>query len=579
MAARLGGGAVGSTLRDSEARYRLLADSATDMIVRLDLDGTRTYVSPACRALLGYEPAQLEGISTFAFVYPADLGIVQERMRLVVEGHRDQRGRNRVIRADGRVIWVEANLRLVRDPATGAPCEIVSVVRDVTEQQENEARIEQLAATDILTGLLNRRAFLGALDTLLARGTRCALLFIDVNNFKPVNDIHGHSVGDAVLVELAARLRQVAPAGALVSRIGGDEFVMLLPGATEGGADAAELARQVLGSLALPVTVDGITAELGASIGISRSPDHGRDADTLLRTADMAMYHAKRMGSAGHLFFTSNMEEELRERAVQKLRLRHAVAAGEITPFYQPLIDLRSQRPTGLEVLARWRHPKRGILLPSEFIANAERGGLIGGLFCNLLRQACRDARQWPGRLTLAVNISPQQLQDTRLSGAVLDILQETGFDPRRLELEVTESVVIRDMPTAKGILGVLRAAGIRIALDDFGTGYASLRMVKELQVDRLKIDRSFVAALPSAPESGRYVSAIIGLARALGLATTAEGIEDAETMRRIAAMGCDLGQGYFFGTPQPAPEVGLWLARLEDGLVAGDAPLIATRR
>ncbi len=542
--------------------FRLLAENATDMLVRLDLDGTRTYVSPACRTILGYEPEQLTGLSTLAFVHPEDVEAVRDRMRAVVAGEGDHRGLNRVMRADGRVAWVEASLRLVRDPDTGAPRELVSVVRDVTEQRQNEARIEHLAATDYLTGLPNRRAFLAGVETALSRSGRCALLFIDLDNFKPVNDLYGHGVGDAVLIEVAARLLHEAPGGAMVARLGGDEFAVLLP----DDLQAETVAQQILASLATPVTAENVTAEIGASIGISRSPEQGRDCGSLLRTADIAMYHAKRAGAGRFLFFAEEMEDELREKAVFKVRLRSAIDGGEIIPFYQPLVDLRSRRLVGMEVLARWRHPERGILPPADFIAHAEHGGLIGPLFEGLLRQACRDALAWPEGLKIAVNLAPRQLQDASLAGCVLDVLAETGFSPLRLELEVTETGIVRDLGTAKKVLAMLRAAGIRTALDDFGTGYASLRMVKELAVDRLKIDRSFVQALASAPESGRYVSAIIGLARALGLATTAEGIEDEATAKLIGAMGCNLGQGYFFGRAHPAEDLEPWMRQAEQG-------------
>lgn len=548
--------------RDSLRLFRLLAENASDMIVLLDLDGTRTYVSPASQTILGYEPERLIGVSTFVFVHPDDLPAVRERVRAVGSGEGSRRGLNRVIRADGSIAWVEASLRLVRDPDTNAPREIVSVVRDVTEQKRNENHIAQLAATDYLTGLPNRRAFLAEVKDMLARGLPCALLFIDLDNFKPVNDIHGHSAGDAVLIEAASRLGRRAPGGAVVARLGGDEFAMLLPDSTQSEA----IATQILQDLSVPITAEELVVEIGASIGISRSPEQGEDTESLLRTADMAMYHAKRAGAGRYLFFTRDMEDELREKAVFKSRLKQAVEGGEIVPFYQPLVDLRSGRLIGMEVLARWRHPERGILAPSEFIAHAEHGGLITPLFENLLRQACHDATGWPEGLKIAVNMSPRQLQDASLAGVVLDILTESGLSPLRLELEVTETGIVHDLGTAKRLLGLLREAGIRVALDDFGTGYASLRMVKELAVDRLKIDRSFVMALASAPESGRYVSAIIGLARALGLGTTAEGIEDATTMRRITAMGCDLGQGYFFGRPRPLPSLISWLQRAEMG-------------
>ncbi len=544
--------------------YRLLAENATDLIARLDLDGTYSYASPACLSILGYGPEKLVGTSAFEFVHPDDYPLAHERTRRLIDTRMDQRGRNRVIRADGQVAWVESNLRLVSDPSTGEPREIVAVIRDITDQVRNELRVEEMAGTDYLTRLPHRRAFLASLERALKCKSGCILLHVDLDDFKLINDRHGHMAGDAVLSEAAARLRREAPEDAMVARLGGDEFAMLLSRQTAG--DVSVLAERILATLNAPIPVGSTLVDVSASIGIAFSAEHGNETEVLLRAADVAMYNAKRQGAARYLVFEPDMQEERREAAIHQLQLRQAISAGEIIPFYQPLVDLRSRRLVGLEVLARWRHPERGVLPPSEFIAAAERAGLIGALFEALLLKASQDAARWPDGLKIAVNMSPRQLQDAAISSTILGILERTGLSPLRLELEVTESGIVHDLGTAKQVLGMLRRAGIRVALDDFGTGYASLGMVKELAVDRLKIDRSFVAALASAPESGRYVSAIIGLARALGLGTTAEGIEDEATMRRIAAMGCDLGQGYYFGRPHPAEELAPWLKAASDG-------------
>ncbi|EHM02293.1 diguanylate cyclase domain protein [Acetobacteraceae bacterium AT-5844] len=554
-------------LAEGEKLYRLLADHATDLILRTDLDGTPTYVSPASRAILGYEPEELVGVSILNVIHPDDITAALARMRRLKETQADQRGRHRVVRADGQIAWVEARLHLAREPETGEPSEIVIVVRDVTEQVRNESHLEELAGIDYLTRLPIRRAFLSALEQWLARGAGCALLHVDLDDFKAINDSLGHMAGDAVLAEVAARLKREAPEEAMVARLGGDEFAILLTECQVATAPA--VAERILTALAVPIRADTALVEVSASIGIAFSTEEGTETEALLRAADVALYNAKRLGAARYLVFSPDMEEERREAAIHHLRLRQAIAAEEIIPFYQPLVDLRSRRLIGLEVLARWRHPERGLLPPSEFIAATERAGLTGQLFEALLRQASQDAASWPEGLKIAVNMAPSQLQDSSVSDTILNILAQTGLSPLRLELEVTESGIVHDLSTAKQVLGLLRAAGIRVALDDFGTGYASLSMVKELAVDRLKIDRSFVAALALAPESGRYVSAIIGLARALGLGTTAEGIEDAATMRRIAAMGCDLGQGYYFGRPRPAEQLGPWLIAAAEGIPA----------
>ena len=551
-------------MRESEARYRLLAKNATDMIVRMDLDGRWTYVSPACVALLGRTPAELTGGSIFATAHPGDAAGLRAAFDGVSRGLGDHRTFGRAVRADGRTIWMEANLRLVRDPDTGAPREVVGVVRDVTERKLDEDRIRHLAGTDHLTGLPNRRFFIEALDAALREEPGCAVLFIDLDAFKPVNDLHGHPVGDLVLVEAAARLHGAAPAGAVVGRIGGDEFAVLLrPGGGTGETATPDaVARRLLDALAAPTRVGDVTVEIGASIGISASPADGDTAEALLRTADIAMYRAKRAGGRGWCFFRGEMEAELRDASGFKDRLRVAIAAGRLVPYYQPLVRLADGMLVGFEALARWEDPARGTIPPDSFIPQAEEGGMIGELFDAVFRQACRDARSWPAGTKLSMNISPVQLQDTALPRVVLDILGESGLAPDRLEVEVTETGIVKDLETAKRSLRTLREHGIRVALDDFGTGYASLQMLRDLRFDRLKVDRSFARSVASDPASGRYVAAILDLARALGLETTTEGIEDAETARRIAAMGCSVGQGYFFGRPRPAAALDGFLRR-----------------
>ncbi len=556
---------VAADLHASEARYRLLAENASDMIVELDLQGRRTYVSPGSRAVLGYEPEELIGVSTFNFVHPADVDQVRARVAAVAAGRGDTRATNRCLHKAGHTVWIETSLRLVRDPQTGQPAQIVSVVRDITARRLDELRIRQLAASDALTGLANRRQFIESLEQALGAtrpGAHCAVLFIDLDKFKPINDLHGHSAGDAILRCVAERLRALAPPDGLTGRLGGDEFAMLLSG-LPGAEPAQALAERIVAKLALPVVIGDLRVEIGASVGIAVSPRDAGDAEALLRLADIAMYSAKRAGGSRLAWFQPAMETELAREAAVKGRLRGAILGGEIVPYYQKLIRLQDGALVGFEVLARWHHPEQGVVMPDRFIAVAEEMGLVGAMFEHLLRQVCRDAVCWPEPLRVALNVSPLQLQDPDLAARITAILAEGGLPAHRLELEITENALIRDLATAKQVVADLQETGIRVALDDFGTGYASVTHLKELRFDRIKIDRSFARSAAWDRDSQRYLAIIVGLGKSLGLEVTAEGIEDAATLRHMTELGCTYGQGYLFGRAQPAAM--LELAALPD--------------
>ena len=549
---------VAADLHASEARYRLLAENASDMIVELDLEGRRTYVSPGSRAVLGYDPHELTGVSTFNFVHPEDIAMVRARMAAVASGAGDIRATNRCIHKNGHVVWIETSLRLVRDPQTGRPKQIVSVVRDITARKLDEMRIRQLAVSDVLTGLANRRLFIEALEQALraaAADDQCAVLFIDLDKFKPVNDLHGHSAGDAILQRVAGRLQVLAPPDAVVGRLGGDEFAVLLNGAAQAER-AQALAEQIVADMTTPIQLADHRVELGASIGIAISPRDAGDAEALLRLADIAMYVAKRGGGSRACWFESSMETELAEETAIKGRLRGAIVAGEIVPYYQKLIRLKDSELVGFEVLARWHHPDDGLVMPDRFIHIAEEMGLVGTMFEALLHRVCRDAADWPQSLRIAVNVSPLQLQEPDLAARIAAILADGGLQPHRLEVEITENALIRDLPLAKQVVADLQQIGIRVALDDFGTGYASVTHLKELRFDRIKIDRSFARSAAWDAESQRYLAIIVGLGKSLGLEVTAEGIEDAPTLRQMIELGCTYGQGYLFGEAQPAGRI-----------------------
>ncbi len=417
-----------------------------------------------------------------------------------------------------------------------------------------------VARTDALTLLPNRRRFYEELDTALAAGSRAgldhALLLIDLDRFKAANDAHGHPGGDELLRLVAARLRTVLDDERCIARLGGDEFGFIL-GCDQTGipsVNPAAIANQIVDILGEPfVLKGGVVVQIGASvgIGISRPED---TAGELMYRADVALYRAKADGRGCSRFFEEGLDAEARSRARLEGELRQAIVEDAIIPYFQPLVEIATGRTIGFEMLARWPHPTRGMIPPAEFIPMAEDLGLIGSLTEHLLRCACRVAAGgWPPELTLACNVSAIQLLDPGLPSMIRAVLVETGFPARRLEIEVTEGALIGDLHLARTLLDQLKALGIRLALDDFGTGYSSLRHLQTLPFDKIKIDKSFVLAMATDPESDKIVSAIVGLGRSLGLAIVAEGIETSELARKVRDLGCDIGQGWLFGHPVSA--------------------------
>jgi diguanylate cyclase (GGDEF)-like protein len=421
---------------------------------------------------------------------------------------------------------------------------------EISEREAAEARAQSLARHDPLTGLANRRHFLEELDRRLRLigNERCAfaLLFVDLDRFKPINDVHGHAIGDQLLQVIATRLSNCLRDDSFAARLGGDEFAVLLEDAEDReGVGAA--ARRVLHELSAPILVNGLKLAVGASIGIAMCPEDGRTAADLLQRGDAAMLRAKEDRGA-YQFFDSSIDEELKWKAALETELRSAIPNGDIVPYFQPVVRLDTGALAGFEVLARWPHLQRGMISPSQFIPVAEEAGLVDAMFWALLAQACRKSLDAPGEFTLAVNISPSQVRDQWFPEKVLRTLRETGFPAQRLEIEVTESAMIGDMDRAKRSLLSLKNQGVKIALDDFGTGYSSLFLLRALPIDKLKIDRSFVSSLIADRENATIVRALVGLGNALGLAVTAEGVEDGQTAEALTAMGCEFAQGYLFG-------------------------------
>jgi diguanylate cyclase (GGDEF)-like protein len=411
-----------------------------------------------------------------------------------------------------------------------------------------------MARHDALTGLANRRLFHETVERALAsRGPNehFAVMLIDLDRFKPVNDVHGHAAGNAVLCTIAERLRQLLPAKGVVARLGGDEFAAFVP--YDANRDSlVRLAEQMIAAIRRPIRWNQGQVDVGATIGIALATEGAAEPDALLHAADVAMYQAKREGRGAFCFFQAEMSLALKARAKLEAELRNAITNGEIVPFFQPIVSLPSKELIGFEVLARWRHPREGLITPDKFIPVAEETGMIADLFYGLLRQACSDAGAWPSHLQLAVNISPQQVQDRWLPERILQILAETGFPPNRLEVEVTETALINDLEAARAALTSLQNVGVKIALDDFGTGYSSLYHLRELRFNKIKIDRSYISSLKEGSERTKLVDAIIQLGTSLSLQTTAEGIETPSSLDWLSDQGCNFGQGYLFGQAMP---------------------------
>lgn len=433
--------------------------------------------------------------------------------------------------------------------------------------EEAQQQAQALARHDPLTGLTNRRVLADDLAKALARADRFkssfAVLLIDLDRFKPVNDIYGHPAGDLVLCEIANRLKDIVRKNDTLSRIGGDEFAIVcnLEAQTPGQSEEIVLfAERVLKAIRTPIPLGETEVEVDASIGVAFGPSDGVDAEAVLRAADIAMYRAKRAGRGIFRFYEPSMDEELRARASLEGDVRRAVAAGEIEPYYQPLVDLSSGRPVGFEVLARWNHREKGSIPPSAFIPIIEHLGLVGEFTWALLRRACLDAKSWPSDLQLSVNVSPTQLTNPTFPARLLSVLYDTGFSPHRLELEITETALLSDLDKVKSILASVQSLGVKVSLDDFGTGYSSLFHLRELKLDKIKIDRSFIQSIRESSESRKIVNGILGMAKSLNLPTTAEGIEDQDLRTRMTALGCEIGQGYFFAKAMPADAVPGWL-------------------
>lgn len=429
---------------------------------------------------------------------------------------------------------------------------------EVVASRRVAAEALELAETDPLTGCLNRRSINDAADALLTscKLERRALAYavLDLDNFKHVNDLHSHQAGDAILRAAAERLRSHLPAGALLARMGGDEFACIVPFEPGRPDQVEQLCAGLIEELRQPVEWNGMAIEATVSLGLSRSDSAVEDdSQTLLHKADIAMFHAKRQGRNRIAWFAPAMESELRFRSELEAGIRRGVTAGEFVPFYEKQIDLATGELVGFEMLARWMSPTLGRVGPDIFIPVAEEIGAIAELSESVIRQALRDAREWDPKLTLAVNISPVQLRDPWFAQKLLKLLVEANFPPHRLEIEITESSLHENIGLVRSMITSLKNQGIRVSLDDFGTGYSSLAQLRSLPFDRIKIDRSFISSLPDSEENRTIVKSIVALGEGLGMPVTAEGVESEAVLAALGGYEGLKAQGYLYGQPQPA--------------------------
>ncbi|WP_246756670.1 bifunctional diguanylate cyclase/phosphodiesterase [Bradyrhizobium diazoefficiens] len=520
-------------------------DARDSRYVLLNRAGEEYFGMPRHR-MLGKTPDQIFPEDVASAINELDRRVVDSGGPLILEGHRLEIGVN------GHDRLVNSRKLLVRD-GSGAPQYLVGVIEDVTERITNEAHISHLAQYDALTDLPNRSAFNAALAERLERAqetsTNFAVLSLDLDRFKEVNDVFGHPVGDMLMRAAAERLAGEAD-GAFVARIGGDEFMILMPDDVRRD-DVLSLAERLVEAIGNELEVDDYLSHVGLSVGIAVYPDDGVDAATLLANADSALYRAKREGRGRVCFFETEMDRELRDRRLLQHDLRHALEQNQFLVYFQPQARMGGEI-IGFEALLRWNHPTRGFVPPDQFIPLAEENGQIIEIGEWVLREACHEAASWPKPLQVAVNLSPVQFQAGDLERSIHQILLETGLAPTRLEVEITEGVLIGDFTRALNLLRRLKALGIRIAMDDFGTGYSSLSYLQSFPFDKIKIDRSFISNLEATPQSAEIVRAVLSLAHALHIPVVAEGVETEEQRAFLEYEACEEMQGYFVGRPEP---------------------------
>ncbi|MBN9595187.1 MAG: EAL domain-containing protein [Afipia sp.] len=552
------GGVIGlrvdiTELKQREASFRLLFDGNPVPMIVSTQDGERIIsVNDAAIAHYGYSREDFEKLKV------ADIQAFDQAAPWTGDQSTEERAARtwKHVKADGALIDVAIYSRLL--VFEGQPAMLLALM-DITERKRAEARLAFMAQHDGLTGLPNRILLRQRLDELLAHtrrsGDKVAVLFLDLDNFKGINDTLGHAVGDKLLKGVTKRLRSSLREEDAIARLGSDEFAIVQAGVNRP-EDVALLARRLIDAISEPYLFDGHTIISGACIGIAVAPGDGDDAEKLLKNADMALSRAKSEGHGTFSFFESEMDARAQSRRRIEIDLRGAIENNVLQPHYQPLVDLKTGRITGFEALVRWPDPERGMIPPSEFIPVAEETGLINAVGGLMLRRACADAAQWPDDVRVAVNLSPLQFRVGNLLSVVMDALKISGLSPKRLELEITETVLLDRSDQVLATLHALRALGVRISMDDFGTGYSSLSYLRSFPFDKIKIDRSFVQDLDSNRDGQAIMRSIISLGMGLGVTITAEGVETEAELSCLRAEGCHEGQGFLFSRARPNAEI-----------------------
>ncbi len=542
----------------SEARLALALDAGSDGLWDCDLATGEVWCSERWWRILGYEPGEMEAHARTwrMLVHPEDAPETERVLAAHLDGRTTHyEAEHRMRRKDGTWAWLLTRGRVVARAEDGTPLRFVATQIDISARKAAEGQIAHMARHDGLTDLPNRAVFYERLEERLAdlrlRGGAAAVLCLDLDRFKAVNDRLGHLAGDAVLRAVAQRIRLALRPEDTVARLGGDEFAVLVSDGGNSGAVEAT-AQRLIAAVRRPVPVGLQAVEVGLSIGIAMASEHGLTGEEIFKRADLALYRAKAEGRNTHRVFSPAMDAAAAERRDLEGDLRRAIANDELSLHFQPQVTTSGRDLVGFEALVRWSHPVRGMVPPSTFVPLAEESGLILELGEWVLRAACREAATWSRPLKIAVNLSPLQFQQAELAERVLAILTEVGLSPRRLELEITESVIINDMARALSILRRLKSLGISIAMDDFGTGYSSLATLQAFPFDKIKIDRAFVGHVEGSPQAAVIVRAVLGLGRSLGMGVVAEGVETADQMEFLTNEACDEVQGYLVGKPQP---------------------------
>ena len=549
--------------RDSQAWFESVVSTAADIMAVVESNGTIKYLTPSAERVLDLDPAALVGMRLTDMVHPDDVPRVEGFLAELSDRSATRFAAEWRLgtAAGGWATFETTGVSLLDDPRVRG---IVLTARDIEERKNVEQQLARQAFHDSLTGLANRALFLDRVDHALAGADRQALqmaiLFMDLDDFKDVNDSLGHAAGDELLVKVSQRLQNVLRAGDTAARFGGDEFAVLLEGESSA-LRASHVAERILLDLRKPFNVTGTRLLISVSVGIVIRPPDGEKSEDLLRNADLALYVAKAEGKDRFRVYKSEMHDAVRDRLHLEADLRRALVCEEIVAHYLPIVEVKSGRIVGVEALARWVHPSRGLLPPAEFIAVAEETGLIVPLGLSVLAGACRQMRLWRERgagsgLTLAINLSPRQLREPSVADSILKTARDADFDPAHLVLEITEDVLMDGSADTIATLSALRSHGVKISIDDFGTGYSSLRYLKNYPVDVLKIPKSFIDGIGGEGGESVLAQAVLGLGNSLRLEVVAEGIENKEQLERLAALDCGMWQGYYCSAPEGASKM-----------------------